>query len=258
MGWALPGSTRATVCFLTNFGKAYTLRIDELPSTSGYGDPVQKLFDFADKERIVGVVSLDERVLPRPAPLPDEAPELFEAGEDDPEGPFLVAVTRKGQSVRLPLDAYLEPSTKNGRLYLRLGKGDEVAGAEVAAGDENVCLASADGHVLIFPVRQISVFKGPAKGVVAMRLGKGDRVLGFTLSNAARDGLEVETSRGRREIVRTTKFEVSNRGNKGRQIIKRGHLARVILSPVELHLNGRSSGRTAVRPYPQLEENRNK
>ena len=81
-------------------------------------------------------------------------------------------------------------------------------------------------------------FKSAAKGVIAMRLGKDDRVLGATISRGARDGLVVETSRGRREVVRTTKFEISNRGNKGRQIIKRGHLERVIVRPIEIRLNG--------------------
>ncbi|NBC01987.1 MAG: DNA topoisomerase, partial [Bacteroidetes bacterium] len=78
-----------------------------------------------------------------------------------------------------------------------------------------------------------SVYKGPAKGVIAIRLEDGDRLLGATLSDAARDGLEVETNRGRRDIVRTTKFEVANRGNKGRLIIKRGHLAEVFPEPEE-------------------------
>ncbi|RMH63923.1 MAG: DNA topoisomerase 4 subunit A [Bacteroidetes bacterium] len=241
VGWVLPGSTRATIGFFTNFGKCYTVRIDELPSTTGYGDPVQKLFDFSDRERVVGVVSFDERVLPRPLPDPETEPELFEA-DGTPSAaahPYLVAVTKNGQAVRLTTEGFADPSTRAGRMFMRLGKGDEVLGAEVAAGDENVCLAAREGHVLIFPVRQIPVFKGAAKGVIAMRLGKNNRLLGFTLSNAARDGLEVETNRGRREVVRTTKFEVSNRGNRGRQIIKRGHIARVILAPTEMHLNGK-------------------
>jgi DNA gyrase subunit A len=241
IGWALPASTRATVGYFTNFGKVYTLRVEQLPSTSGYGDPIQKLFDFSDKERVVGVASFDERVLPRPAPAPDSAPELFEQnGQEADAGPYLVAVTQGGQSVRLPVEGFLEPSTKNGRMFIRLAKGDQVLGAELAGGDENVCVASKEGNVLIFPVLQIPLFKNAAKGVIAMKLRKGDRVLGFTLSSAARQGLEVETSRGRREVVRTTKFEVSNRGNRGRQIIKRGQLSRVILSPVEMHVNGHS------------------
>ncbi len=239
IGWVLPGSTRASVCFFSNFGKAYTLRIDELPSTSGYGDPIQKLFDFSDKERIVGVVSFDPRVLPPPVAEPEDEPGLFgEDGEQGAAGPYLVAVTAAGQSVRLTTESFVEPSTKNGRMFIRPDKGDFVVGVGIASGDENVCLASRNGHVLIFPVHQISIFKGAAKGVIAMRLSKGDRVLGFTISSAAREGLEVETSRGRREVVRTTKFEVSNRGNKGRQIIKRGSLSRVIAEAVEVRLNG--------------------
>lgn len=242
IGWVLPGSTRAAVCILTSFGRAYTTRIDELPSTTGHGAPIQKLFDFSDKEQVVGVVSLDERVLPDVAIEADAEPELFE--EDDPDddttGPYIVAVSSAGLSVRIPIDGYSEPSTKNGRLFMRLAKGDVVVGAEISGGDENVCLASRNGNVLIFPVSQISTVKTAAKGVIAMRLSKGDQVVGYRLASAARQGLEVETSRGRREVVRTTKFSVANRGNKGRSIIKRGGISRVLHEPMEVRLNGKN------------------
>jgi DNA gyrase subunit A len=246
VGWILAGSTRASVGFFTNFGRAYTTRISELPSTTGYGDPIQKLFDFSDRERVIGVISFDERLLPEPAPTPvDGEPLLFPDSGDDAEaagteGPFLVSVTRSGQIVRLQASAFQDPSTRSGRLYMRAQKGDEVLGVEIAAGDENVCIASKESYVLIFPLHQVSLFKGVAKGVRAIRLGAGDAVLGFTLSSASREGLVVETSRGRREIVRTTKFEVSNRGNRGKPVIRRGTLARVIKEPVELRLNGRT------------------
>jgi DNA gyrase subunit A len=238
VGWVVPGSTRESVGFFTNFGRCYTVRVDDLPSTTGHGDPVQKLFDFSDKERVVGVASFDARALPEPRPEDDADPELFtENGRPRPDLlPFVVAVTREAHAVRFTIEGFMDPSTKNGRMYMRLEAGDEVVGAFVAGGDEHVCMASRIGHVLIFPVRQISIFKGAAKGVNAMRLGKDDHILGFVLSESARDGLEVETNRGRREIVRTTKFEVTNRGNKGRLVIKRGYLARVIPEPIEIRL----------------------
>jgi DNA gyrase subunit A len=70
-----------------------------------------------------------------------------------------------------------------------------------------------------------------------MRLqGRDDRVLGMAVTTAARDGLEVVTSRGRKEIVRTTKFEVTNRGGRGRTIIQRGTLRSAQPEPVEVHL----------------------
>lgn len=237
VGWVLPGSTRSTVGFFTNFGKVYTTRIDELPSTTGYGDPVQKLFEFSNKERVIGVVCFDKRALPEAGREPVASPELFENGEEEqPEGPFVVALSDQGKAVRFTLDGYTDPSTRVGRTYMRLDEGDQVVGAEASGGHENVCMASRKGHVLIFPVHQVSIYKNAAKGVTAMRLGKKDYVLAFTLSDATRDGLEVETNRGRREVVRTTKFDVTNRGNKGRLIIKRGHIARVFPAPVEIRL----------------------
>ncbi len=234
VGWVLPSSTRATLALFTSFGKVYTTRVEALPSTTGHGVPVQKLFDFSDKERIVGVVSMDERLLPEAALPADAEPVLFsgDGAPAAPEGPFVVAVTKHGQTLRMALDAFDEPSNKNGRTYMKLSKHDEVVLAEGASGDENVCLASKNGYVLIFPVAQIPAVQGAAKGVIAIRLTSGDYVLGATLSGAARDGLEVETSRGRREIVRTTKFDVTNRGNRGRQIIQRGHLTSVVPEPV--------------------------
>ncbi|GAB5522093.1 MAG: DNA topoisomerase IV subunit A [Rhodothermales bacterium] len=237
--WAIGCSTRSTATFCTNVGRAYTALVDQLPSTTGYGDPVQKLFDFTDGERIVGVIVHDDRVLPKAVPVPDAEPQLFGDGappDPETEGACLVALTEQGNALRMPLSTFAEPSNKNGRLFTRLQKGDRVLRVEASAGDENVCMASEQGNALIFPVQQISIFKNPAKGVIAMRLGARDRVLGYVLSNAARQGLEVETSRGRREIVRTTKFEVTNRGNKGKAIIQRGTLTAVVQDPVEIKL----------------------
>ena len=244
IGWALGASTRSTVAFVTNFGRAYTVRASDLPSTTGYGDPIQKLFDFSDRERIVGVLSFDPRVLPDPVPSPDAEPELFtedEASEKDDLRPYIVSVSRGGQILRTAIDGIAEPSNRNGRILMRLEKGDELFAVAISAGDENVCIATRESYALIFPVHQVNIVKSAAKGVRAIRLSKGDYLIGFALSRSAREGLEVETSRGRREIVRTTKFELSNRGNRGRQIIRRGNLTKVIQAPIELRLNGRSS-----------------
>lgn len=240
VGWALETGTRSTICFFTSAGKAYTMLVDDLPSTTGYGDPIQKIFDFSDKEKVVGVIAMDKRVLPDPLPVEDN-PDLF-SGDGAPTdgamfGPYVVAVSSDGMAVRLDVSSFEERSTRKGRTYVKGRKGEQVVAAALARGSENVCLASRQGKGLIFPVEQISVFKSAAKGVIAMRLqGKDDAVLGMAISDAARDGLEVETSRGRTEIVRTTKFDVQNRGGKGRTVISRGTLKGAKPEPVEVHL----------------------
>src|SRR5204863_485348 len=58
----VPGSTRATVVFFTNFGVAYTSKIADIPASTGYGEPIQSLFKFKDGEKVVAGISLDPRV----------------------------------------------------------------------------------------------------------------------------------------------------------------------------------------------------
>src|SRR5205809_5411616 len=41
---AFGGSTRATCVFFSNFGVAYTGRIIDVPASTGYGEPIQRLF----------------------------------------------------------------------------------------------------------------------------------------------------------------------------------------------------------------------
>ena len=50
----LPGSTRSTVVFFSNFGVAYSTRITDIPASTGYGEPIQRFFKLKDGEKIVG------------------------------------------------------------------------------------------------------------------------------------------------------------------------------------------------------------
>ena len=75
------GSTRAPIVFLSNYGTAYTARIIDIPATTGYGEPIQKLFKLKDGEKIVSAISMDDRVLvPKTTAIdekhPDAAPKV--------------------------------------------------------------------------------------------------------------------------------------------------------------------------------------
>src|ERR1700694_5063108 len=60
---AFAGSTRATCVVFTNFGIAYTARIIDVPASTGYGEPIQRLFKLKDGEKIVSALSLDPRAI---------------------------------------------------------------------------------------------------------------------------------------------------------------------------------------------------
>src|SRR5258708_36293681 len=50
---AFAGSTRATCTFFSNFGVAYTCRLIDVPASTGYGEPLQRLFKLEGGVRAV-------------------------------------------------------------------------------------------------------------------------------------------------------------------------------------------------------------
>ena len=174
----------------------------------------------------MGVVAHDADVLPVP-------PEVDGAAM----GAHAVAASREGKIVRFPLEGHAEISTKNGRKFMSLGGDDDaVLAVFPASGEENVTLATEDGRALIFPVEEIPIRAGAARGVNAIKLGAKDRVLGLQLSTRKRDGLRTWTTRGREVIVRETLYKPASRGGKGTIVIKKGRLTKcewpaVVMAP---------------------------
>ena len=52
-------------------------------------------------------------------------------------------------------------------------------------------------------------------------------MLGFIASTGDRDLMTVETTRGAEQTISTTKYEVTGRGGKGRELLQRGQFTRV-------------------------------
>ena len=220
----MQGSTRATVVLFSNFGVAYTSRIIDVPASTGYGEPVQKLFKLRDGERIVAAYSLDPRVIGDTATRKEgQAPPVH-----------AVAVTSDGYSLRFSFEPFVEASTRAGRRYARPGEGVEVVGAARITGREILIVATAQARGLLCRADEVNYLSGPGKGVILIKLTeKDDRVLGFVASTGERDLLRVETSRGGEQTISTAKYEVTGRGGKGRELLQRGQFTRVIPNEVE-------------------------
>src|SRR6266850_1436364 len=226
----MQGSTRATVVLFSNFGVAYTPRIIDVPASTGYGEPVQKLFKLKDRERIVAAFSLDPRAVGDIA-----TPPARRGGPPDAMPPVhAIAVTSDGYSLRFSFEPFVEASTRAGRRFARPGEGVEVVGVARVTGPEVVIVATADARALLCRADEVNYLSGPGKGVILIKLtGKDDRVLGFIASSGDRDLMRVETSRGSEQTISTAKYEVTGRGGKGRELLQRGQFTRVIPNDVE-------------------------
>jgi DNA gyrase subunit A len=219
----LPGSTRASVVFFSNFGAAYTSRIIDVPASTGYGEPVQKLFKLRDGERVIAALSLDPRVAGEITPKKEGAVPKVHA----------IAVTSDGYSLRFGLDGFVEPSTRAGRRYARPSDGVEVLGVAKVTGDEIIIAATEEARAILCRADEVNYLSGPGKGVILIKLSGKDKVLGFIASTGDRDIMRVETTRGAEQTISTTKYEVTGRGGKGRELLQRGQFTRVIPQEVE-------------------------
>ena len=219
----LRGSTRSTIVLFTNLGVAYTSRIVDVPASTGYGEPVQKLFKLRDGEHVVAAFSLDERVVGRIAARKEgEAPPIH-----------ALAVTSDGYTLRFGFEPFVEPSTRAGRRYARPSQGSEVVGVARVTGEEVVIAATRSARAMLCRASEVNYLSGPGKGVILIKLASEDRVLGFIASRGDRDLMRIETSRGSEQTISTAKYEVTGRGGKGRELLQRGRFTRVISPEVE-------------------------
>lgn len=214
------GSTRATIGFFSNFGTCFTCRLIDVPPSTGYGEPIQKLFKLKDGEKIVAAISFDERVIgdikvnPR---RPDDCP---------PTHGF--AASSDGYALRFGFEGFAEPSTRNGRRYARPKKGAEMIAVDSITGHETILAVSNKCRAMVCPAQEINYLSGAGKGVLLIKLDKTDRLLGYKPSSGDRDLLLVETNRGAQKTISTVKYRTTSRGGKGTEIQKNGKIERII------------------------------
>jgi DNA gyrase subunit A len=220
----VPGSTLDHVIFFADDGTAYTLRMNEVPASSGYGEPITKFVRLGDQVRVIGALTTDERFTP-----PDE-----KATNGEPPGPYLLVVTAQGQTLRTPLAPFRTASTKVGRRYVKLNEGDRVVMVTVPREEKTLYLASGNGHIIHFKIEDINVLAGVGKGVMGIKLEEGDVCLGGALMGGRFDKFVLETSGGRTMEFGPAKYEVTSRGGKGFEAVKRATFVRVVPPPIEL------------------------
>jgi len=217
------GSTRANVVFFSNQGSAYVTRFAEIPPSTGYGDPVQKLFKLADGERVVAMMSLDPRLGDVPAPT---------EGAAEPEPPYAIAVTKNGMGLRFSLRGHREVSTRAGRRFAKPAAGDEVIFVAPVSGKERIAVGTAGGRALLCGVDEVNLLAGAGKGVTIIKTDPKDPVVGAALLHTKADSLSLESEGGKKFEIGLGRYDQTPRGGRGHVLIKRGRIARAEAPPL--------------------------
>ncbi len=218
------GSTRETIGFFSSMGFCYTCRMIDIPASTGFGEPIQKLFKLKDGEKIVSAMSFDPRAIGDMKEDPKD-PEVC----PDVHG---FAASSNGYALRFTLAGFAEPSTRSGRRFARCSAGASIVGVEAIDGDETILAISEACRAVVCPAEEVNYLSGAGKGVMLIKLAKTDRLLGFKASRGERDLLLVETNRGAQKTISTVKYRTTSRGGKGNEIQKNGKIAKIVRPPV--------------------------
>src|SRR5438874_8761014 len=197
----LAGSLKSNLVLFSNFGAAYVTRFNDVPASTGYGDPVQKLFKFDDQERVVGGLSLDPRV-PRPEKL--------------------VSVSKRGYGLRFPLAPHTELSTRAGRRYAKPGKDDELIGVAPAEDRDLLAVVTQSSRALVCKVKEINELAGPGRGVTVIKVPAGDQVIAFLCTTDKEQRIALESVKGEKKLsIGVKTYELAAGGGKGREMVKK-------------------------------------
>ncbi|PAY15838.1 DNA topoisomerase [Rhodopirellula sp. SM50] len=220
----IAGSTRATLGLFSSLGVCYTTRFIDIPASTGFGEPIQKLFKMKDGERIIAAISFDPRCIGKiheDPKHPDYCPEIH-----------AFAASSNGFALRFGLAPFAEPSTRSGRRYARVTGDAAIIDVVPISGSEIILAVSENCRAIVCESEEVNYLSGAGKGVTLIRLAAGDRLLGFKASSGDRDLLTIETNRGARKTVSTAKYRVTSRGGKGVELQKNGKIAKIIAPPI--------------------------
>ncbi len=233
----LSGTTRDRLTLFTNKGVLYVMKVYDVPASTGYGEPIQTLFNFQDGERVV-TATLAVGEAPPTNSKDEEAAngtkqgELFPAANEEneqtesqplPDGPLHLLATAQGMGFRFRPN--LEETTRSGRKVARLSDDDEVVSVELVHSGRAVCVSAA-GKMLAFPAEDVSELSGPGRGVILMRLDEDDRLIGAVTPSPGQ-GVIVTKSDGDEREVRLKDIPLGHRAGKGQRVIKRTTLTSV-------------------------------
>jgi len=219
----VPGSTVDTVVFFASDGTAYTMSIDQVPPSSGYGEPLAKYVKLADGVTLLTALTTDARFTPEDV-----------SAEDPLTAPHLLIATADGNVMRLPLSSFRSASTKSGRRYCRLRPGDRVVHVELIRDHQTMFLCTRQTRLIHFSLDEVPVLSGPGLGVRGIKPEENDSVFAARLLARPSDTLRVKNTNGTVLSFGQMKYSVTGRGGKGVKTSQRSEFSEVVADPIQL------------------------
>jgi DNA gyrase subunit A len=186
-------STHDYILFFTNQGKAYWLKVYEIPQGGrlAKGKAIVNMLNMAQDEKIAAMVRVEDFTKPL----------------------HLVMATKSGYIKKTGLSEFSNPRS-TGIIAINIEKGDNLIGVELTSGKDEVVLVTKNGKSIRFSETHCRPMGRNTRGVTGIRLSPKDEVVGLTIVSERATFLLV-TERGYGKRSEFTDYRVQGRGGKG-------------------------------------------
>lgn len=154
----LTTSTHSDLLFFSDLGKAYQIKMYELPEgkRSTKGKAIVNFLSLTDTEKVTSVIPMRK---------------AQKEGER-----ALMLITKKGTAKKMDATAFRDVR-RSGLIAIKIEKGDELMSALFVEKGDEVMLVSAKGQSIRFKESDIRAMGRTAGGVRGMKLGAGDSIV---------------------------------------------------------------------------------
>lgn len=189
-------SMHDTVLVFSDKGQVYSMKVYDLPegSRQAKGQSLVNFISIKPSDNITAVIPTRE----------------FD------EGTYLTMLTKQGNIKKTSL-ADFESVRKSGIIAITLEKEDSLEWVRITDGTKSLILGTHDGMVIRYSEEDVRPMGRTAKGVKAISLREGDKLVGFDIINSGDEdvNLLVVTNDGFGKRIKIGEFRVQGRGGLG-------------------------------------------
>ena len=194
----LVAKAHSDLLFFTDFGKAYQLKMYEIPEgkRATKGKSIMNFLPLALEEKVTSILAV-----PKGAALSASS---------------VVFVTESGVVKRVAAKSFADVR-HSGIIAITLKKGDRLVSAGLAGAGDTVSIVTAKGQSIRFEAEDVREMGRAAGGVRGMSVKKGDRVVSAEVipASATDASLLVIMSKGYGKRTRMSEYKVQGRGGSG-------------------------------------------
>ncbi len=191
-------STHSDVLFFTNLGKAYSIKMYDIPEgrRATKGKSIMNFLSLANDEQVTSILPLPKELKKNPISL--------------------MLVTRDGTAKKMSGESFKDVR-RSGLIAIKLDKGDELISALITEKGDEVMMATAKGQSIRFKETDIREMGRTAGGVRAIKLGKSDLVISVdVIKKEQKNGSFLTMSQnGLGKKTALKEYKVQKRGGSG-------------------------------------------